>query len=113
VVIDLAGTLKPGDGVVFDAGKPEGKEEGGRVYEVRRKTGHGGKATQHAIRNAGYAEIHFGHGDIDFNRVHAGDKLWKTSDPELDRHLRQSLRATHQNSSGRLKWKSMVRLESR
>jgi len=75
VVIDLAGTLKPGDGVVFDAGKPEGKEEGGRVYEVRRKTGHGGKATQHAIRNAGYAEIHFGHGDIDFNRVHAGDKL--------------------------------------
>ena len=32
----------------------------------------------------------FGHGDIDFSRVHVGDKLWKTSDPELDRRLRQS-----------------------
>jgi putative protease len=90
VVINLAGPLKPGDGVVFDAGKPEGKEEGGRVYEVRKKLEHRDKTTQHAIRNTGYTEIHFGHGDIDFNRVHAGDKLWKTSDPELDRHLRQS-----------------------
>ena len=34
--------------------------------------------------------LHFGHGDIDFSRVHVGDKLWKTSDPELDRRLRQS-----------------------
>jgi arylsulfatase A-like enzyme len=29
-------------------------------------------------------------GDIDFTRVHAGDRLWKTSDPELDRRLRQT-----------------------
>ena len=35
-------------------------------------------------------ELRFGHGDIDFSRVHVGDKLWKTSDPELDRRLRQS-----------------------
>jgi U32 family peptidase len=96
VVINLAGPLKPGDGVVFDAGKPEGKEEGGRVYEVRKKSGQGEKTspgtrnTQHATRNTQPVELHFGHGDIDFNRVHAGDKLWKTSDPELDRHLRQS-----------------------
>ena len=34
--------------------------------------------------------LDFGHGDIDFNRVHVGDKLWKTSDPELDKRLRQS-----------------------
>ena len=27
--------LKPGDGVVFDAGRPDEKEEGGRVYEVK------------------------------------------------------------------------------
>ena len=32
----LEGPLKPGDGVVFDAGKPEEKEEGGRVYEIRK-----------------------------------------------------------------------------
>ncbi len=35
-------------------------------------------------------ELRFGHGDIDFSRVHVGDKLWKTDDPELDRRLRQS-----------------------
>src|SRR6185503_6054198 len=29
-------------------------------------------------------------GDIDFNRVHVGDRIWKTSDPGLDRRLRQS-----------------------
>ncbi|MGA2788913.1 MAG: DUF3656 domain-containing protein, partial [Verrucomicrobiota bacterium] len=35
-------------------------------------------------------ELRFGHGDIDFSRIHTGDKLWKTSDPELNRRLRQS-----------------------
>ena len=33
-LIKLQGPLKPGDGVVFDAGHPEEEEEGGRVYEV-------------------------------------------------------------------------------
>ena len=36
VTVELEGPLKPGDGVVFDAGKPEEKEEGGRVYEVQK-----------------------------------------------------------------------------
>ena len=79
VTVRLEGPLKPGDGVVFDAGKPEENEEGGRVYEVRSKN--------HAAREV---ELRFGHGDIDFSRIHVGDKLWKTSDPELDRRLRQS-----------------------
>jgi putative protease len=34
--------------------------------------------------------LRFGHGDIDFSRIHAGDKLWKTSDPELEKRLRRS-----------------------
>ena len=79
VLVSLEGPLKPGDGVVFDAGKPEEKEEGGRVYEIRNpKLG---------TRNS---ELRFGRGDIDFSRIHVGDKLWKTSDPDLDRRLRQS-----------------------
>jgi putative protease len=78
VVVKLAGPLKPGDGVVFDAGKPEDQEEGGRVYEVRREKAEGG------------SEIYFGHGDVDFSCIHIGDKLWKTDDPELNRQLRQS-----------------------
>ncbi|HWD93566.1 MAG TPA: DUF3656 domain-containing protein [Verrucomicrobiae bacterium] len=81
VMTKLVAPLKPGDGVVFDAGKPETEEEGGRVYEVK---------VRNASLTGGPAEIHFGRGDIDFSRVHVGDRLWKTSDPELDRRLRQS-----------------------
>ena len=82
VFVNLEGPLKPGDGVVFDAGHPEEKEEGGRVYEVRRAKCEGRKSSS--------VELSFGRGDIKFNRVHVGDKLWKTSDPELDRRLRDS-----------------------
>ncbi|HEV2208033.1 MAG TPA: DUF3656 domain-containing protein [Verrucomicrobiae bacterium] len=83
MVLRLAGPLKRGDGVVFDAGRPEEKEEGGRVYQIE-PMGH---------RPAGPGNLvvlRFGHGDIDFNRLHVGDKLWKTSDPELERRIRQS-----------------------
>ena len=79
VQVKLEGPLKPGDGVVFDAGKPGEKEEGGRVYQIRNP--------KSEIRNA---ELLFGRGDVDFSRVRVGDKLWKTSDPELDRRLRRS-----------------------
>jgi U32 family peptidase len=80
VIVRLDGALKPGDGIVFDAGKPDEQEEGGRVYEVR--------SVKSEARGA--AELGFGQGDIDFSRVHAGDKIWKTSDPELERELRQT-----------------------
>jgi putative protease len=76
VALELKGPLKPGDGIVFDAGRPDEPEEGGRIYDVTAR----GRETL----------LGFGRGDIDFTRVHVGDKLWKTSDPELDRRLRQS-----------------------
>jgi putative protease len=82
VWLGLQGPLKPGDGVVFDAGHPEGEEEGGRLYEIRN--------LKSEIRGGQMAELRFGWGDIDFKRIHVGDKLWKTSDPELDRRLRRS-----------------------
>jgi putative protease len=82
VLVRLQGPLKPGDGVVFDAGRPEEAEEGGRVYEVR--------SPKSEVRNSPMVELRFGRGDIDFRHIHIGDRLWKTSDPELDRRLRQS-----------------------
>jgi putative protease len=82
VVVQLEAPLKPGDGVVFDAGKPEEKEEGGRVYEMRN--------AERGVRNSQSVELRFAHDHINFNRVHVGDKLWKTSDPDLDKKLRQS-----------------------
>jgi len=104
VVVNLAGPLNPGDGIVFDAGKPETREEGGRVYEVKmrevQKPPHKTPSATPRHRDddgpedsafiAQRAEIHFGHGDIDWSRVHVGDKLWKTSDPGLDRYLRKT-----------------------
>jgi putative protease len=80
VQVRLAGPLKPGDGVVFDAGRPAAPEEGGRVYEIRGPEAGGPREVV----------LTFGQGDIDFRRVRPGDKVWKTSDPELERRLRQT-----------------------
>ena len=76
IALKLEAPLKPGDGVVFDAGHPDQDEEGGFVYTIETR----GQETL----------LGFGHGDLNYSRIHAGDKLWKTSDPELNRRLRQS-----------------------
>ena len=75
----LAAPLKPGDGVVFDAGKPEEREEGGRVYQVEPGGGGSGETT-----------LRFGDGDINWRRVRVGQLVWKTNDPALDRELRST-----------------------
>ena len=76
IVVRLQAPVKAGDGVVFDSGHPEAKEEGGRVYAVH--------------QNGSDAVLSFGKRDLNLQRVRVGDKLWKTSDPELDRQLRQT-----------------------
>ena len=82
VIVNLAAPVKPGDGVVFDAGRPDEKEEGGRIYEVQEP--------RFKIPGQQLTELCFGYGDVEFLRVHVGDKIWKTNDPELDKRLRQS-----------------------
>jgi putative protease len=64
--------VKPGDGIVFDAGGDTEHEQGGRIYEVRSR------------------RLHFRNGQIDLQQVKVGDRLWKTDDPALNRQLRQS-----------------------
>ncbi len=76
ISLNLQAPLKPGDGVVFDSGHPEAKEEGGRVYSIEPR-GHDTILT-------------FGRDALNLRRLHVGDRLWKTSDPELDRQLRQT-----------------------
>lgn len=76
VAITREGSIKPGDGVVFDNGHPEKEEEGGRVY--------------HALERGREIILSFGRGDINFANLHPGDLVWKTSDPELDRRVRQT-----------------------
>ncbi|HEY5297192.1 MAG TPA: DUF3656 domain-containing protein [Verrucomicrobiae bacterium] len=82
VIVNLAASAKLGDGIVFDAGNPDEKEEGGRIYEMQEP--------RFKIPGEKLTELRFGYGDINFLRVHVGDKIWKTSDPELEKNLRQS-----------------------
>jgi putative protease len=77
ISLRLVAPLKPGDGVVFDAGNPEDGEEGGRVYQMLPSGSGHGETT-----------LRFGHGDINWRRVRVGQLVWKTNDPALDRELR-------------------------
>lgn len=68
--------LKPGDGVVFDNGHPAAKEEGGRIYQV--------------IPHGKEVALQFGRQAVNLRRVLVGDRLWKTSDPALDKDIQQT-----------------------
>jgi putative protease len=99
VRITLCAPLKPGDGIVFDAGKPEEQEQGGRVYELEQepRRAPGKAAGQFGQPGCGIVRLSFGKGAVNFSQVHAGDKVWKTSDPELDRRLRRSFESDKPN----------------
>ncbi|MDR1190888.1 MAG: U32 family peptidase [Verrucomicrobiales bacterium] len=74
VTVSVETPVRPGDGVVFDTGGDTDREQGGRVYQAR-----GGA-------------LYFERGKIDFSQIKAGDRVWKTDDPRLDRELRASFR---------------------
>ncbi|MEM7795166.1 MAG: U32 family peptidase, partial [Cyanobacteria bacterium P01_C01_bin.118] len=67
--------VKAGDGIVFDSGQPD-TDQGGRIYGVEEK-GH-------------HVSLSFGKHDLDLRRIKPGYRVWKTSDPELEKTLRQS-----------------------
>lgn len=77
VFVSLKAPLKSGDGVVFDAGKPEEKEEGGYVYGVEKA-------------RDGEVFVRFSRSGIRWERVRRGDKIWKTSDPALTSEIRET-----------------------
>ncbi|PWW08289.1 putative protease [Paenibacillus cellulosilyticus] len=84
VICRIDAPLKRGDGIVFDAGDPTKKEEGGRVYDLRRQ----GVKIEGEAQEGVVLEIVPGRNDVDLRRVKVGDKVWKTSDPALDKRLR-------------------------
>ncbi|MEK4046467.1 DUF3656 domain-containing protein [Paenibacillus sp. FSL H8-0048] len=86
VVCRIHAPLKRGDGIVFDAGDPTKKEEGGRVYDLRRK----GVKLEGEAGEGWIIDIVPGRNDVDLRRLHVGDRIWKTNDPALDKALRQS-----------------------
>jgi putative protease len=93
VVLSAQAPVKAGDGVVFDGDERTGRpEQGGRVYQVLPRKKQGGDAARDlsAATQPGVVELRFGRGDIDLGLLEAGQRVWKTDDPELTRRLRQS-----------------------
>lgn len=86
VVCRIHAPLKRGDGIVFDAGDPTKKEEGGRVYDLRRK----GVKLEGEAGEGWVVDIIAGRNDVDLRRLNVGDRIWKTNDPALDKALRQT-----------------------
>ncbi|WP_339188662.1 U32 family peptidase [Paenibacillus sp. FSL P2-0121] len=86
VVCRIHAPLKRGDGIVFDAGDPTKKEEGGRVYDLRRK----GVKLEGEAGEGWIIDIVAGRNDVDLRRLNVGDRIWKTNDPALDKALRQT-----------------------
>jgi len=71
--VELAGMrvpLKPGDGVVFENPGDTDHEQGGFLYAVKGNF------------------IGFQRGKLDFKRIRIGTRVYKTSDPALDKKLR-------------------------
>ncbi|WP_438348903.1 DUF3656 domain-containing U32 family peptidase [Paenibacillus sp. FA6] len=86
VVCRIDAPLKRGDGIVFDAGDPTKKEEGGRVYDIRRK----GVKIEGEAGEGWIIDIVPGRNDVNLQRLNVGDRVWKTNDPALDKRLRQT-----------------------
>ena len=79
---DLTFPPQPGDGIAFDYPDPDGKRSGARIYQAVR-------VSSPSAASAVY-ELGFGNEDVDLATLRPGMTLWKTSDPVLDRTLRQS-----------------------
>ncbi|MFO0805868.1 MAG: DUF3656 domain-containing protein [Gemmataceae bacterium] len=78
VTVELAEgvSVRPGDGVLFDLGKPETLEPGGRVWGVRGTKGN--------------LELQFEPGQFHADGIPVGCTVWKTDDPALRKKLEQS-----------------------
>jgi putative protease len=85
VVVDLAGSVKRGDGVSFDCGRAVDDEQGGRVYEVFQS----GRSLTEPV-SVGRVELAFGHNAVDLAEIAPGQLVWKTDDPELTARLRKT-----------------------
>ncbi len=67
--------LAPGDGIVFDTGGDTNDEQGGRIYQIKGN------------------RFFFQHRHLHFEKLKAGDRVWKTDDPALEKRLQQSFSA--------------------
>lgn len=67
--------LYVGEGLVFENPSDTNAEQGGRIYEIRGN------------------QYHFEHGRLNTARIRPGTRVWKTSDPALERELKKARQA--------------------
>lgn len=85
VSVQLQREIKPGDGIVFEADREHGNEQGGRVYEVWKDD----LKCSEAVAD-GEVTLVFGNNLIDFSQLSIGQSIWKTDDPALNKRLKAS-----------------------
>src|ERR1041384_5293009 len=85
VAITLEAPLKPGDGLVFDYGRPEEDEPGGRVLHLR-------KGKQRVDSADAPETVEFEVRECPAPKI--GWKVWKTDDPAINSRLRATCEKT-------------------
>ena len=85
ILVELAGPLRRGDGVVFEGDRSQAAEQGGRVFEVFQNR----RSVEDEVAG-GLVELAFRYGAIDGTKLRPGQKIWKTDDPQAARRLRKS-----------------------
>ncbi|MEZ6058071.1 MAG: DUF3656 domain-containing protein [Planctomycetaceae bacterium] len=85
VHVQLDGTLQVGDGVVFEGDRLQGDEQGGRVFQLLQE----GIPVDKAVTK-GRVELTFAKEDFQFDRLTAGQTVWKTDDPRLTRKWKKT-----------------------
>lgn len=87
VVLQLHQPVQRGDGLVFDRGDPQHREEGGSVYDIQNA---GSGASLERGSPGATVQLGFGRGQVDLGALRPGDYVWKNQDPALMARLRSS-----------------------
>ncbi len=88
VRVILQGPVKVGDGVVFDAGKPDQDETGGRVYKLYQDNNRVDEIDSRG--DFKIVDLEFDPMRTNLKGVETNQRVWKTSDPKLDAMLTSS-----------------------
>ncbi len=75
VEVETVAPLKAGEGVVFENAANTNAEQGGRIFEVRGK------------------KLFFEHDRLALGKIARGTRVWKTSDPVIERELKKAWQA--------------------
>lgn len=82
----LSSPLSLGDGVAFAGDRADGADCGGRIYELRSR----GQRLESTIGNGETVELVVRGKGFDADKIHPGQRIWKSDDPRLNRRLRET-----------------------